>query len=380
MTKIRVFILLTTLSVVGILGYFISLVARGYRFDKNSFKLSANGILVAKSEPDGASIYINGDLRGATNSNVSLSPETYDVEIKLEGYTPWSKRLTIQKEEVTQITAQLFKVAPSLSPITFDGATNPIISSDYSKIAYTNSEGLWIMQVSILPIGFRNDPNQITDGNLETASYQFSPNGREILLETNTGLFLLDTSNFTSQAQRVNVTNQEKEILASWQEDLVKKQDSQFKKLPSEMVEILQRRVSSFTFSADETMLLYTANQSANIADNLINQLPGSSTQKQNRDIKEYLTYVYDIKEDRNFLVSESDLPLYWLPTSRHLISPEKDSIYIMDYDGTNKRSVFNGGYISPHAYPFVTASELLILTNLGSTSATPNLYSLSIK
>ncbi|MBL7036224.1 PEGA domain-containing protein [Candidatus Microgenomates bacterium] len=380
MTKVRLIVLSMTILVVSVFGYFVSFIARGYRFDIKTFKFSPNGILVAKSEPDGASIYINGELSGATNSNISLPPGSYDVEMTQSGYTTWKKRLTIEKEEVVQVTAQLFKIAPSLSPITFDGANNPIIASDYSKIAYTNKDGLWIMQVSILPIGFRNDPKQITDGDLELATYEFSPNGREILVETQQETYLLDTSNFTPQAQRVNVAGQKKQILASWQEKLAKQRVSQFKLLPPEMVEILQRRTSSFTFSPDETMVMYTASSSANLADNLIKQLPGSSTQEQERNIKEGLTYVYDIKEDRNFQVNGEHTNIYWLPTSRHIITPENDQIYIMDYDGTNKQTVFTGGYIFPYAYPFVTASELLILTSFGSDTATPNLYSLTVK
>lgn len=380
MTRLRVFVLLTTLVVVGILGYFVSLVARGYRFDTKNFKFLPNGILVAKSEPDGASIFINGDLKGATNSNIPLGPGTYDVEISLTGYTSWKKRLTVQKEEVTQVTAQLFKTAPSLSPSTYDGAQNPVISEDYSKIAYTNSEGLWVMDVSVLPIGFSNDPKQITDGNLELSSYQFSPNSRQILLQTKSGYYLLETSNFIPQSQRVNVANQKDQILADWKEQRSKKEDSQFKLLPPEVVDVLQRKVKSFTFSPDDNLVFYTASSSANLADNLIKQLPGSSTQKQERDIKVGQTYVYDIKEDRNFWVDDGSHSLYWLPTSRHLIVPDEDQVFIMDYDGTNKRSVFSGNYIAPHAYPFVTASKLLILTNLGSSSAMTNLYSLTIK
>ena len=200
MTKLRVIILFTTFLVVGIIGYFVALIARGYRFDIDKFKFLPNGILVTKSDPDGASIYINGDLKGATNTNIKLSPNSYDVEIKKEGYITWSKRLTVKKEEVTQITAQLFKTAPSLSPITFNGAENPVVSDDFGKIAYTNNEELWIMSVSTLPIGFPNSPKKIADGIIDSSTYLFSPNGQELLLETNIGAYLLNTNEFTSQA------------------------------------------------------------------------------------------------------------------------------------------------------------------------------------
>lgn len=386
MTKLRVLILLSTILIVGVIGYFVALIARGYRFDTDSFKFLANGILVIKSEPDGASIYIDGDLSGATNTNIKLSPGSYDIEIKKDGYLTWSKRLTIKKEEVTQVTAQFFKVAPSLSPVTFDGAVNPVVSNDFSKIAFTNNDSLWVMSVSILPIGFPNEPKKITDGVTKDSTYSFSPNSRQILLETSSGTFLLNSNEFTPQNQRVNISGKVKETLKEWGLERLKKEDAQLKYLPQDLVEIFKRKVKTFTFSPDENMVMYTASSSAELKENLIPPLPGSSTQKENRDIKEGKTYLYDIKEDKNFLVSENETPLYWLPTSRHLIESlgppagEASKIVIMDYDGTNRQVVFSGNYIAPHAYPFVNASKLLILTDLGSDSSTPNLYSLSIK
>ncbi len=380
MAKLRVFILLSTMIVVGVIGYFVSLIARGYRFDTDTFTFLENGILVAKSDSDGASIFIDGDLKGATNTNLKLSPNTYDVEIKKNGYISWKKRLTIKKEEVTQITAQLFKVAPSFSPVTFDGAENPVVSSDFSKIAYTNSEGLFIMTVSSLPIGFPNDPKKIADGELIGSSYSFSPNSREIMLTTKKGVYILNTNEFTSQDNFVNVIAQKTTILNNWKLEKNRKDESEFRLLPLEMATILEKDVSDFTFSPDETMVMYTASSEANIKKGLIEELPGSSTQKEERDIKVGNTYIYDIKEDRNFLVSDTGRSLYWLPTSRHLIVPDEGKIIIMDYDGTNRQTVFSGDYIAPHAYPFVNASKLLILTNLGSNSIIPNLYSLSIK
>lgn len=376
----RVVLLFTTFVVVGVIGYFISLVARGYRFDIDKFRFFPNGILVAKSDPDGASIYINGDLKGATNTNIKLSPNSYDLEIKREGYITWSKRLTIKKEEVTQITAQLFKTAASLSPITFDGAENPVVSSDFDKIAYTNNKGLWIMSVSTLPIGFSNSPKKIVDGIIDNSTYLFSPNGQEILVETTLGTYLLNTNEFTPQAQQINILNKKEEILKTWQIEKQKKEDVELKNLPIEIIDLLKRQAKVFSFSPDGNMVMYQSQEDTNIKSNLIPKLPGSSTQKEERSIKIGRKYIYDIKEDKNFYVGEENSNLYWLPTSRHLIESLDGKIVIMDYDGTNRQIVFSGNYIAPHAYPYVNASKLLILTNLGSDSQTPNLYSLSIK
>ena len=377
---IRVLVLITTFLVVGIVGYFVSLVARGYQFDIDSLTFLENGILVTKSDPDGASIYINGELRGATNTNLKLSPNTYYVEIKKNGHQAWQKELTIKKEEVTQVTAHLFKTIPSFSPVTFDGAENPVVSSDFSKIAYTNKDGLWVMTVSTLPIGFPNEPKKILDIVPVGATYKFSPNSRELILETKLAVYLLNSNEFTAASELLNIITQKEAILKSWGVEKNKKEISELQLVPKELAEILQKNTSQFTFSPDETMVMYAASSEAKLKENLISELPGSSTQKQERDIKLGKTYIYDIKEDRNFMVNDNGRSLYWLPTSRHLILPDVGKIIVMDYDGTNRQTVFTGNYIAPHAYPFVNASKILILTTLGSDSKLPNLYSLSIK
>ena len=61
-------------------------VGRGYRFSTKDKSLSSTGILVASSFPDGSMILVNGELKGATNSNIIVKPGDYDIEIKKDGY------------------------------------------------------------------------------------------------------------------------------------------------------------------------------------------------------------------------------------------------------------------------------------------------------
>lgn len=423
MTKFRVLFLLLTFLVVGIVGTAVFYYARGFRFDEQTGKLSQNGLLVIKSVPDSAQLFINGELKTATDATLTLAPATYDISVRKEGYSNWEKRITIEKETVSESTAHLFKVAPSLSAITFTGVQNPHPSPDLTKISYvvsasqknSGSEGLWVMEMINLPIGFSRDPKRITDGDLSDASWIWSPDSREILLSTLKGTYLLDSSSFTGQSQRINVALQRKEILAKWNKEKKDKLEAQTRKLPDEIKDILGRKSSAVVFSPDENMILYTASSSAEIPPNLIKQLPGSSTQKQERNIKVGQSYVYDIKEDRNFLISEegailtgwvdyakildtenwkleSDNPvpngtggnskrsLAWYPSSRHIISSEEEKVIIMDYDATNKQTAYSGSYIAPFAFPVLSLDRLLILTNLGAITTPPNLYSLSIK
>jgi len=401
MTRLRVLLGLLTLLVVGLLGLFLSLYARGYRFDGQTFRFKPSGLLVVKSDPSGAQVFVNGELSTATDTTVSLAPGTYDVSIRKESFHPWNKRLVIEKEVVTEAIASLFRVAPSLSSVTFSGVVNPVISADGTRIAYATPPsredpekgGLWAIETVNLPIGFARDPRRVTDGDLTAADWQFSPDGREILVSLGQSVFLLDASTFTPQARRVNVAARKEIILAEWEEERGTRLSSQIKILPDELIDILQRKVSSIVFSPDETKILYTASGSATIRENLIKPLPGSSSQKQERDIKEGHTYVYDIKEDRNFLIDEGAESLLidsklvpeltrrlaWFPTSKHLVLSEAGKITIIDYDGTNRQLVYSGSYVSPHAYPFGSTSRLLILTSLGADT-TPNLYSLTLK
>lgn len=412
MTKLRAFLTLANLALVVLLATGVFLYAKGYRLREEGFKLTPSGLLVVKSEPDGAQIFINGELETATNANITIAPGTYDVSIRRDRFLPWNKRLTIDKEEVTQVDAFLFPAAPSLTALTFNGVGKAVATPELTRVAYEvpltqntfNSEeakkaGLWVIELVNFPLGFSNEPRRVTDTNLENASWIWSPDGRELLLNTASGVFLLDTGKFTSQDKLVNVTSRRENILLEWQDEKNQKLSAQLKKLPDELQSILERKAASIIFAPDETKVLYTASGDETIPDELTPSLPGASTQKQERDIKGGRTYIYDIKEDRNFLISESpvkldvvnylsdknsqsqaDSPLRWFPTSSHLVLAEKDKVTIMDYDGTNRQQIYSGSYVLPHAYPFVNRARMLLLTNLGAESTPTNLYSLSLK
>lgn len=388
MTKVRLLIFLLTIFVMVTFGTFAVAYARGYRFDLRHFRFSPNGLLVVKSDPTGAQIFVNGDLKTASDATVSLSPGTYDISLRKEGYIEWNKRLAIEKEVVTLANVTLFRIAPSLTAITFDGAVNPVDSADYSKIAFAvppktagdPKAGLWIVETADLPLGFSRDPRRISDGDLTEASWEFSPDARQIMLTTKGGVYLLETGSFTSQNQMVNVSSRKESIISGWKTEEKNKLTAQLSSLPEELADVLTRKASSVVFSPDETKILYTASGSASLKENLIKPLPGSSTQKQERNIEDGKTYVYDIKEDRNFLVAEAGATIRWFPTSRQLVYPEEGKVTIMDYDGTNRQAVYSGSYTAPKAFPYVNTSKLLILTNLGSGDSLANLYSLSLK
>lgn len=386
----RVLIFLSTILVIGVFGTAAILYARGYRVDRENLELTPSGLLVANSEPNGVQVFINGELKTATDNTINLPPETYDIVLKKDGYIPWEKRIVIEKEIVTQIDAFLPPVAPSLTALTFSGAVNPQISRDRSKIAYAipatadNAErsGLWVIDFTSLPLGFNRDPRRITDGNLDSGStkWEWSPDGREILLTTNTGVYLLDANEFTPQSQRVNVATKLNQIELEWEDMEQKLLSSQIGRLHDEIEKIFIESAADIQFSPDGDKILYSAKNEASLPADIILQLPGASTQTQQRDIVEGNKYVYDIKEDRNFKISDPEQPVYWIPNSLNLLMPKNDSIVIIDYDGTNARAVFPGNYNYPHAFPSSTLDRMLILTNFGAEESLSNLYWVSLR
>src|SRR3990167_325716 len=227
MVKIRLLLLFLTILVVGVVGTIAFQYARGYRLNQETLEFSPNGLFVIKSDPDAAQVFVDGTLKAATNANFPLLPGTYDISVRKDGYISWTKRLTFKAEDVTEATAHLFRIAPSLSTTTFSGVEAPLLSPDLAKLSYVvpinqnnqDAEGLWIMETLNLPLGFAREPRRITDGDLSDATWMWSPDASEILLTIGKSVYLLKTNEFTPQAQRVNSAVQQDEILAKWEDE-----------------------------------------------------------------------------------------------------------------------------------------------------------------
>lgn len=412
MRHIRILTALIAFLFIILVGFGVSFIARGYRFDSKKLSIRPSGLFVVTSSPDGAQIIVNGELESATNATISLPPDTYDVELRLEGYLPWSKRIAIKKEEVTKIDTVLFPSTPSLSGLTSSGALRPTLSPDGTKVVFgvpastdkanATKTGLWLMDLGNLPIGFSTDPRQITNLNPENATWSWSADSRRILINTPAAAYVIPTSGLTKENTLVNIKGTRLlGILKEWKEEDEDLHAQDMEKLPPAVQDILERKTASFLLSPDRNKVLYTASGSATLVEGLVPALPGSSTQQQDRIIKPGKTYTYDIKEDRNFLIldeakgtdlgnwflpeaipsAQATKKLTWFPTSNHLILAEEGKITIMDYDGTNRQLVWSGPYEAPYAIPYPSANRLLLLTKLGAGNGNfPNLYSLSLK
>jgi len=399
--RIIIFVLLGTIILLG--SFLVIQLGKGYRPDFSRKTFHPTGLLAATSIPNGAQVFINGKLKSATNNTLSLSPGEYQVEIKKDGYSSWKKTLQIKKEVVVETDAYLFPLVPDLKALTFTGALNPSLSPDGTKVVYAVSEsesvskdGVWVLDLPELPFGRTREPRQIvktsTQGrDFAKATFAWSPDSKQILvtlpLKTSTSKkeenFLIDQGSLTSANLLIDITQNLETIRKQWQEEEAKRKNQQLRKLPKELIKIIESSTKDISFSPDETKILYTATASATLKEGLGPKLPTSSTQKQERTLKPNHIYTYDIKQDRNFLIMEEKegTKISWFPTSKHLFVVEEGKVQIVEYDSTNWTTVYNGPFENSYAFPWPDGNKILVLTLLSKEeNAQPNLYAVSLR
>ena len=130
----------------------VILFGRGYRLDFKKKTLTGTGLLAATSDPQGASIFVNGRLASATNETLNLEPDWYDVRIEKEGYSTWQKDVTVFEGLVTEVDALLILNSPRFTPLTKHGVSQVAFSKQLDRVVYTTrdgiSPGVWLLDLS----------------------------------------------------------------------------------------------------------------------------------------------------------------------------------------------------------------------------------------
>ena len=149
--KIIIFLILSAV-IFSIIAY-----ARGYRFDFKDKTISSTGILAISSSPKAAKVFINEDLKGVTDLNVTLPPGNYTVEITKEGYISYKRSVVLKGEIVETIDPILFPINPSLSPLSNLGIVNAVRVAQSDNIVLISeneneTDGIYLFDASSKPI------------------------------------------------------------------------------------------------------------------------------------------------------------------------------------------------------------------------------------
>jgi hypothetical protein len=318
--------LLASLSGIAfvVIGTYIAIqFGKGYRPSRQG--MAGTGLLAANSFPPGAEVYIDGKLSTATDDTLNLPPSEYEVELKKLGYLPWKKRLTVLEQLVTQTNAELFRAVPSLSPLTLSGVANLKPSPNGQKIAYAVAsasaqakKGLYVADLT--PSNFPGTTNpqpkqiakEINGFDFTTANLLWSPDSNQILVSFDSdadSVLLLDANSLNQIDELPDVSVRLSVILSEWEEEIAIRETKQFALLPEPMQLIATSSAKNVYFSPNEEKMFYTATASATIPEGIIPPLPASNTQPQERTLNPGTLYVYDLKEDRNFAITEMVSP-----------------------------------------------------------------------
>lgn len=396
--------LIISFAVIGILLAITTIVilyGRGYRFgfSGGTPKVAGTGLLVATSTPNGAQVFVNGDLATATDNTINLGPGEYEIRIYKDGYFEWKKKITVKKEVVSKADALLIPTAPKLESITNIGVSNPVLDPTKTLLAYNVSSqsalrnGIYILDMTLRPVlTLQNASTQVANDaglNFSQSIISWSPDSKELLASFATPLeshYLLSADSLNSSPE--NVTLSLDSLDATWQALMQEKQVARIAGLKKNVRSVVSQYFNVLDWAPDDTKILYTASQSASLPLLINPPLIGTNSTLESRDITKDSVYIYDVKEDKNYKILDnlpkadetSPLPVNWYPDSKHLVYVHNGKIDIMEYDAQNQTTVYAGPFVDSFVFSWPGASKLVILTNLGNQAITPNLYTISLK
>lgn len=386
--------------------------ARGYRFNFLKGTVTSTGIISVNSTPRGAKVYVNDKLSGATDLNLTLPYGEYDVEIHKEGYSSWKKHISLKGEIVMSLNAVLFSKNPSLTPLTNIGVTSAyaigttektLIISDTGKI---EQDGIYIFEPSGNPVSLfppikllllkSKLPEYV---NLKTAKFTYSPKYRQAIAnfeytdKANTTIaYLISLEN--ENKELFEVTNSAKDIVAKWQEEKNLEIAKLIETLPKAIQPIASDSFQILSLSPDDKKLMYIAKNNTEIPTVIKPSLIGANQSPQTRNIQKNSIYIYDKKEDKNFLLpyaveknktNEIDYEaikssILWYPSSDYVVYKVDTNITVVQYDGTNKEVVYAGPF-DPSYFNISPDWKLIVIINLNQQkNKFGDLYSVGIR
>lgn len=392
---VRIFVVAFFLALIaGVIAF-----ARGYRLDFKQKSLSSTGILAVLSSPKAAKVYLNGEFKGVTDLNMTLPPGNYKVEVQKEGYTSYSTSIALKGELVETVDPTLFPVNPSLTPVTNLGIVKAVQVDQSDKIilfADNNSvekDGIYlfnsnsgaisffpplktIVLKSVLPAGVDLSKTE------ETFSFDFKQVIFDLTLADGTSvsyLFSVDAEN----QEPFDVTTSKDTLIQAWEAERQEEMAKIMESFPKEIQKVASASFDIISFSPSQTKILYKDKVNLDVPLIIDPPLIASNQTKEERSLNKNSYYVYDLKEDKNFLIDGGDFKIgavRWYSNSKHFVINENSKISILNYDGKNKQTVYSGP-LEEDFFAVNSGGEVLILANLNPQSnKLPDLYQIGLR
>lgn len=311
-------------KILVVLFFFALIVAfiaysRGYRFDRHTRSIVPTGIIAVTSSPKASQIFINGKFKGATDTNLTLPPGDYSVEVKKEGYITFTKKITLKGEIVESVNALLFPINPSLSPLTNLGVIKALqIGQGSTILVFVQSgdqdrDGIYIFD------GARNNlsifsplktiilkKNLPVGIDLATTNVYFAPDYKQGLFEFTfedgrSSSYLLSLSE--ENKDLFDITQSKNRLIQAWIDQKEEELSKVLETYPKEIQKIATDSLRIISFSPDETKVIYEAEKPATIPLVIKPALIASNQTPEERKLTRGKLYIYDRKEDKNYPV-----------------------------------------------------------------------------
>jgi len=199
--------------------------------------------------------------------------------------------------------------------------------------------------------------------------------------------YLLDTEKLNDALTDVTATLSS--TLSSWQQEINLKQEAMNQRLKKDLPQI----ASASSNLLDQVLKGTTT--SASLEPKLLNFWPDNIVWSpdetkfftlKGKTAKDGAT-VYRVRDPNPLKKTPAtfDIPganqILWYPDSEHLILVADKEISIVEYEGTNKATVYTGDFINGFVYPWPNGNFLVILSNFNQIAGTlPNLYALKLR
>ena len=405
--------------------------ARGYRFNMQDGSVTSTGIISINSSPQPAKVYINNQLKGATDINLTMPFGQYTIEVKKEGYTDWKKTISLKGETVMSVNAHLYPKNPSLTPLTNLGIIKALPLGNTDKIVLISQtgditkDGIYLFEAGKRPLSIFPPLTPLlyksllpAEIDLSTITMVFDSQYQQAILSYT--LDDIETSYLISledeNTELIDVTPTRENITSKWQDERNTEMVKIIETLHKDIRSIALTSFTVISLSPDEKKLMYYVKDDVSLPIIINPPLIGANQTLEQRDLKKGNVYIYDKKEDKNYrvqitvdpkiinealitptvqpestsvtttgisnpIVAESiQQRVLWYPTSDYIAIKEKSQIVLMQYDGDNKQTVYAG----PFNQEFFAISpdwNLIVIINLNpNNNQFGDLYSVGIK
>ncbi len=376
--------------------------AKGYRLSTENGTITGTGILSVVSEPDQASVYLDGHLTTATDDNInSLVPKKYKVRIEKEGYVTWEKEVEVKEGLVTEIEASLYRSIPTVYPITYNGVSQALLSPDGQKFVYvvpngddpsstsaSKKSGVWILPMTSqgINLGRGNEPRQIAlSGNFDfsQAKFRWSPDSQQILVSFPSQHLLLESDRLNDSPR--DVTALIEPTLKSWDQSEKESDLARLQLIKDNAIRNTASSSAILKWAPDETKVLYKKDdksdyQLADLANQETYTLPKASYYEWLPDSEHLIMVEGESQSSPSARPSPKPSPgVEQVMNNSSVLTPTRVSI--IEIDGMNKSEMFYGSLDPNFVIPWPDSSRLIVIYSLPTATASkPNVYGINLK